>query len=292
MAVGDLVTEEWGFEYRGFAFGGTSDLLIAPGMTGLWDTPEVRSSDQPKFRRHGLFAGDDYMGSREIIIPIEITGIDTATWTAHLDAMKQAFAVDPERDTIEDALVFKVPGVAGGGTRLVYCRPRGLSAPIDQAWFYNIPVVTARFVATSPFILDATATTVTSPILAGTSSGATWPFTWPLSWGILSPTTFTTTNSGTRRAEWTATITGPVVNPQVVHIDQSKSITLGYTLNTGDTLVIDSETRTATLNGVSNLYGHLTSRQWFTIAAGSNTMSFRATSGSGTLSLVYRNTWA
>jgi hypothetical protein len=238
------------------------------------------------------------MTSREVIIPIEVTGADTTTWTTHLDALKTAMAVDPERtgdapNAIEDALVFQVPGVAGGGKRMIYARPRGLSAPIDQSWFYAIPVVTARFVSTSSFIYDATATTVSTPILSGTSSGATWPFTWPLTWGALSPTTFAATNSGTRRAEWTATITGPVTNPSFVHVDQSKTIALVGSLSSGDTLVVDSETRTITLNGTTNYYSSLSSTsQWFTLTPGANTLSFRATAGTGTLSLVYRNTWS
>lgn len=299
MAVGDLVTEDWGFEYRGQAFGGTSDYLIAPGVEGLWDNPDVATADQRRLRRHGLHPGDDFMGAREVTIPIEITGVDTTTWTARLDALKTAMAVDPDRtgnaaNGIEDALVFQVPGVAGGGKRLIYARPRGLAAPIDQSWFYQIPVVTARFVATSPFIYDATATTLTSPILVGTSSGATWPFTWPLSWGALSPTSFAATNSGTRRAEWTATITGPVDNPQLVHLDQTRTISvIGSLPTSSDTLVIDSETRTLVYNGGTNWYPNLaTGSAWFQLTPGTNTLSFRASAGTGSLSLTYRNTWA
>lgn len=293
MAVGDLVTEDWGFEYRGLAFGGTSDKLVGPGITGLWDNPEVASGDQRRLRRHGLHPGDDFMTSREVVIPIEVTGANTATWAIHLDALKQAFAVDPDRSPSEDALVFRVPGVAGGGKRLIYARPRGLQAPIDQSWFYEIPVVTVRFVATNPFIYDATATEVVSPILVGTSSGAPWPFTWPLSWGVLSPTSFSTTNTGSRRAEWTATITGPTTNPQFVHVDQTRTLALTITLGSTDVLVIDSETRTITLNGTTNEFAALTATSsWFTLTPGVNTLSFRASAGTGTLTLTYRNTWA
>ena len=65
MAVGDLVTEDYGFEYRGFAFGGsTSDFLVAPGMTGFADLPGVAVADRQRLRRHGLHPGDDFMLGR------------------------------------------------------------------------------------------------------------------------------------------------------------------------------------------------------------------------------------
>ena len=117
-------------------------------------------------------------------------------------------AVDPERDTAEDPLVFQVPGVAEGRKVRMNARPRGLQGDLDIEWFYEIPIVRARFFSTKPWIYDNTETTVTSPILAGSSSGLTWPLTWPLVWGTVTASSFTATNDGTSRAEFVATIPG------------------------------------------------------------------------------------
>lgn len=291
MAVGDLVTEDWGFEYRGLAFGGSGTMLIAPGMTGLWDTPEVNTSDQRRFRRHGLHPGDDYLGSREVIIPIEIDGANTGAWQTNLDSLKLAFAVDPESTLVEDQLVFQVPGVAGGGKRFIYARPRGLTAPIDQAWFYQLPVASARFVATSPFIYNIAATAATTTV-SGASVGRAWPITWPFTWGTLTAATFAATNNGTARAEWTATFRGPLAGViSLTHTTQSKTVALTIDLAVTDSLVVDSDTRTAILNGTTNVYPAITTAQWFTLAPGANPLSFRATTGSGSVSVVYRDTW-
>lgn len=289
MAVGDLVTEDWGFEYRGFAFGGTSDFLIAPGVTGLADNPDVATSDRRRLRRHGLHPGDDWLLGREIIIPVEITADDTTTWESNLSAIKQAMNVDP--DAGEDALVFQVPGVAGGGKRLVYARPRGYTVPVDLNYYYEIPIVTLRFETTSPDILDSTATTVTSPILTGGSSGASWSFTWPLTWGTLFTTSFFTTNTGTRAAEWTATIPGPVTNPYLTHVGQGRTLEFTIDIPAGNTLTVDSATRTVLLDGSANRYSTLTGT-WWTLTPGSNELSYGADAGTSTVEIVYRSTWS
>lgn len=290
MATGDLVTEDYGFEFRGFAFGGSSaGLQVAPGLTGFYDLPDVRSSDQTRLRRHGELAGDDFLSGRELVIPIEVVGANVTTWSANLDGLKLAMAVDPDRDPIEDALVFQLPGIAGGGKRRVYCRPRGLAGGQEIEWFYNIPTVTARFWSTSPNIYDNSLTTVVSPILTGGSTGMSWPIVWPLSWGSVSASSFSATNAGTKAAEWTATITGPIVNPSIQHLDLGLTLLFTITLGVGDTLVVDSDGRTVLLGG-SNRY-YVKSGDWFSLGPGANTLSFRADSGTGTLTLTYRSTW-
>lgn len=291
MAVGDLVTEDWGFEYRGFAFGGTSDFLIAPGVTGLADHPEVLTADRRRLRRHGLHPGDDFYGSREVIIPIEVTADDSATWEANLATLKAALDVDP--DAGEEPLVFQIPGIAGGGKRRIMARPRGLQVPIDLNWYYEIPVVTTRWAATSPDIVDNTLTTITSPILTGGSSGATWDWTWDLSWGAVFTTSFFTTNTGTRRANWTATIPGPVTNPRITHVGQGLWLDFTIDIAAGDSLHVDSDTRTILLNGTSNRYSSLAAgSRWFTLTPGVNELGYSADAGTSTISIDYRSTWA
>lgn len=289
MAIGDLVTEDWGFEYRGFAFGGTSDFLIAPGVTGLVDNPDVQVTDQRRIRRHGLAPGDDFMAGRDIVIPIEVTATSSAQWATNLQALKTAFDVDPARG--EDPLVFQVPGVAGGGKRRVNARPRGFAAPLDLDWFYEIPIVTVRFSCTSPDILDNTLSSTTSPILAGGAEGAPWPFEWPLSWGTLIATSFTVTNTGTRAAQWTATIPGPVTNPRIAHVGTGRALDLTIDIPTGQTLTIDSAARTVLLDG-SNRYSTLApGSAWFDLAPGANELSYQADAGTGQLTISHRSTW-
>jgi len=290
MTAGDLVTGDWEFEFRGFTWGGpTADFLVAPGVTGLADTPSPDTSDRPRLRRPGIHPGDDYPAAREIIIPVEVTGADTATWEANRALLKQAMRPDATRG--EEPLVFQVPGIAGGGKRRVAARPRGLAVPLDLDYFHEIEVELCRFVATDPAILDNEVTTVASGILSPSTGGLTWPLTWPLTWGTAAATTSTTTNAGETEAEWSATITGPTTNPLIEHVTSGAVLRLELVVAGGESVTIDSKARTVLLNG-SSRSSALTSRQWFTIAPGANEIAFRADSGTGTMTLTYRNTWS
>jgi hypothetical protein len=290
MTIGDLVTGDWEFEFRGLKFGGNTDFLIAPGVTGLLDNPDVATADQRRTRRHGLHPGDDYYLSREIVIPIEVTAGTHEQWTANLAALKQACDVDPERG--EEPLVFQVPGVAGSGKRRVNARPRGLAVPLDLDYYYEIPIVTVRMVATDPAILDDTLSQATSAPLSATSNGVPWPIGWPLSWGILSATSFPADNSGTRPAEWTATIPGPVTGPRLAHIPTGRALQFDIDLTAGQALIVDSRTRTVLLGGTSNRYSALTAdSEWFTLTPGPNDLSYLATAGTGEMTITWRSTW-
>lgn len=291
MATGDLVTDDWEFEYRGFAFGGDSDQGVPPGLRGFFDNPDMISSDQRRLRRHGLHPGDDWYEGREVTIPIEVTADSTATWEANLQALKTAMAVDPERDDVEDPLVFQIPGIAGGRKVRINARPRGLTGELNIEWFYEIPIVRARFFSTKPWIYDNTETEVTSPILAGSSSGITWPITWPIVWGTVTASSFTATNDGTNRAEFVATIPGPVTNPVIQHLDRGLELAFAITLEAGQFLEVDTENRTVLLNGEANRY-YVKSGTWFNLSPGDNTLAYRADSGSSDLVITYRSTWS
>lgn len=288
--IGDLVVEDWGFEYRGFAFGGESDFLIAPGVTGLADNPEVLATDQRRMRRHGLHPGDDFHAGREIVIPIEVTATTAPQWALNLDRLKQAFSTRP--DDGEEPLVFQVPGVALGAKRRINVRPRGLAVPIDLDWYYQIVVVVVRLVATSPDILANTATIVTSPILTGGSTGAPWPFTWPLTWGAVFTTSFFTTSGGTRDADWIATIPGPVTNPRLTHVTSGRKLELAIDVPDGATITLDSASRTVTLDGANRYHTLTPGSTWFAIQPGPNELSYQALAGDSNLQLEYRDTWA
>ena len=291
MAVGDLVTADWEFEFRGFAFGADdSDFLIAPGVQGLANNAEVAPTDRTRLRRDGLHPGDDFLLGRQVIIPVEVSGADEADWEANRSLLKTATRTDRSRG--EDWLVFQVPGIAGGGKRRILCRPRGLATDIDLDYYYNLHVELVRFVATKPFIYDDSETTVFSGILSASSSGLTWPLTWPLNWGTVSASSFTATNAGDTAAEWRANIPGPVTNPVLTHVTKAESLVLEITVADGDYLEIDSDARTILLNGTASRFSALTTNEWFTLDPGANELTYRADSGTSTVSITYRSTWS
>jgi len=102
-----------------------------------------------------------------------------------------------------------------------------------------------------------------SDIEAGRSYNLTFPRTYPASDPIGGRTIY---NPGSTNAHWTLTIFGPVVNPSfavngtVFETDRRG----GVTLVAGQTLVVDTRSRTVLLNGVASAsqYQHTNFDEW------------------------------
>lgn len=71
------------------------------------------------------------------------------------------------------------------------------------------------------------------------------------------------------------TVTGPITNPTLENITTNSTITFNGTLTASQTLVVNMEAQTATVNG-TNVIGNL-SGDWLTLAPGINRISFGGT---------------
>jgi hypothetical protein len=288
MALGDLVTADWQLEYAGKALGDGSPFLVAK-IDGLLDLPAVTTADKGRLRRHGLIPGDDFTGGRSVVITFEVFGDTVAEFT---DAVADLAALTtPGKD--EQALVFKIPGVAGGGHRLIYCRPRKRSLPIGREYYYRLPLAQVEFVATDPRIysLFEYNETTTLPSAGG---GVTFPLTFPLTFGSVSTGgVIWPFNGGTFATPPKFTITGPVVNPKIMNVTLDKWIQCEISLAAGDTLTIDTEKRTIMLNGTASRYHTLTAdSKWWELVPGSNEVHYSAsTQTSSTLTVLWRAAW-
>lgn len=79
------------------------------------------------------------------------------------------------------------------------------------------------------------------------------------------------------------TFTGPIITPQVAHVQTSRSLTFDLTISQGQTLVVDLLSRTALLGGTASRLSSLTTGSaWFMLAPGSNELQFRGQAGSST----------
>lgn len=97
--------------------------------------------------------------------------------------------------------------------------------------------------------------------------------------------------TGNRPTPAIMTIQGPVVNPRI--INQTDGLTLAFviTLGASDVLSIDLANKTVTLNGVTNSRNTLQEPNWWLFNPGSTFVVFGGVSGSGTLTIAYRNAW-
>jgi hypothetical protein len=287
------VTNDYELEFAGLLFGGETDYGFVRAE-GLADNPEVRSSDQTRLRRHGMIPGDDFVGGRSVVIDLEVFGDTTTAFATNLTALKTAFAPG----SAEQALSFKVPGVAGGGTRLLYARSRKLALPLETSFYFGMPIASVEFFATDPRIYDTSQQAPSTGLTASVAGRPSGNFVWNLTWGGASTSNIIVANNvGSFTTPCVIRFDGPVTNPQVENVTQGKLLKLtadgGITLAAGEFLEIDTDARTILLGGTSSRYSKLSSDSaWFDLAPGLNSLRFiGTTAGAPTMTVSWRSAW-
>lgn len=279
---------DWTFTYNGLTIGGDGSPYQITQLSGLHDSPEVRSSDQTRARDHGLYAGTDLLGGRTLTAEIEVVAKhpNETVWSDFSRALV------PGQGN-ELPLVFQIPGVAGGVAIEVGARVRRLSLPVDRSYFFGHGSAMVQFVATDPRIYSQAATTYTVSQATVSGSGLVFPITFPLTFGgAVSGGQFVAVNAGEFAAPWTATISGPITNPTLENVTTGEAIAFTGTVASGETLVVSSLDRSVLLNGTASRYSWLVvGSSWWNLAPGSNTVRLAGTSGSGSVSFTYRSAW-
>jgi hypothetical protein len=231
----------WQFQYAGLTFGHGQPIKIAQ-VTGIGDLAVIRTGDLSRSRDHGELIGLDLYGGRDISIDLEAEDAGSGV-QATLLTLAAATVVGA---TTEQPLWFQVTGYP---LLCVMCRPRKRTAPWDVGYqIGKVGVVSTQFHATDPRLYAATLTATVG--LASPTTGATFPVTFPMTFGTVAPSGVTVTNAGNTETRPVLVITGPVTNPSVANSTITGAPTLqfsnpnqvGYTVNSGDQLVIDTDT--------------------------------------------------
>jgi hypothetical protein len=254
----------------------------ADGLQG-WDSAEVRTQLSDREADHGSWMGPVYLGSR----PVTLAGTVVAPDAAALDsAIDRLLAACPVTDTVLTVweTTPKRSVVRRSGKPIV-------KRETDSIATYSLMVTAAdprRYGTT----LQAPAA-VHLPLVTG---GLTTPLAPPLT---INTTTvsgqITARNRGSFATRPVFTITGPVTAPQIVtHYPDGSLRTLFYNtdLVAGDSLALDTDARTAVLNGAVSRRRYV-SGQWPEIPADSTvTFSFRGGyNPTATLGATWRSAW-
>ncbi|MGW4803009.1 phage distal tail protein [Kitasatospora sp. NPDC004272] len=217
---------------------GTAWTVGPAGLRG-WDGSPVRTQYSDRAQDHGAWAGPTYLAARPITISGTVTAPDLATLDAAQDQLSEAAALT---DTLlvvgesvpKQALVrrsgevlwrMETDRIASYSLMLTAADPRRYSTTLQQV-SAGLPVSTGGL--TLPITVPIT-------ITAGSTSGA-----------------LTLTNAGLIGTRPVYTLTGPAPTPTVLtQYQDGRSDALLYSdsLAAGDTLVIDVDARTVTLNG-------------------------------------------
>jgi len=263
----------YSFAFNGFVFGGSGSPYQITSVDGIAALPSINSQDDNKGYQDGMFTGRDFLRQRNIMITIQVFGTPSTSMQTNLNALTAALQPQQQGTGI---LQFQIPG---SNLQQVKARVRKRSIKIDPEFTYGKAIATYEFFSPDPLIYDSLlhAQDVFS---ANPVTGRTYNRTYNMTYGagfangILN-------NSGNTTTYPLITITGPCVNPQVNNISSGQFLKINYTLAISDTLILDTQLRTVTLNGVNRRALLDNSSSWFALSSGTSYYTFVA-SGTGT----------
>jgi hypothetical protein len=200
----------------------------------------------------------------------------------------------------ESPLWFNLPG---WGTLAIMARVRKHNMPLDiQAVLGNLANLVVQFSASDPRIYS-TPTQTASVGLPVPSAGMSFPITFPLSFGGGGTVgALSVTNTGNYETRPLLVVNGPCVTPTIQNntVLGAPYVSFGMSLNTGDTLVIDTDMHTATYFTPGFTVGTPRSStiqagsNWWSLLSGVNRLSFTSkdlVASAGTLSVQFASAY-
>lgn len=274
--------------FNGLTIGPDTPLELKK-IEGL-DQPAVRSGDSGRPRTHGLFAGLDVMGGREITVTGQLSKGASGTFQ---HAWEQLVVATVPGGSIEAPLYVNLPGY---GTLVSMCRMRRRNMPIDiQFALGELADVVLQWAASDPRLYSTPTQSVTT-VATGTTGGMRFPVGFPLSFGGESAVgAVKITNTGNINVPHKMLVEGPAPNPSITLATAvgAPTLTFNMTLAAGDVLALDTDMHTATYytagttSGSSRLNTLALGSQWFTLPPGENEIQFTSSTGEGKLTIEY-----
>jgi hypothetical protein len=270
-----ILTNSYSFSFAGITFGGSGSPYQILSVEGLEGLPAIRNQDDNRGYADGMFSGRDFLGGRTISITFQTfaSGGNSAQTNFNLIQAKllpQASSTTP--------LYFILPP---SGEQFVNARVRVLRTSVDPNYTYGMITSQVEFFCPDPNYYDSTLQTASLPVSV-TAPGRIYNRIYNLVYNFGSSTT-NIVNSGWATTYPTITITGPITNPTLGNVTTGQYLNLSGAITNTDTLVIDTQNKLITLNGVSarNL---LSSGVWFAAPAG--TSQYYLTGSATTLGLT------
>jgi hypothetical protein len=290
MAFGDLIVQEYQYEYNDLLLGVDTPYHMQE-ISGLGGYNALRSGTTDRMGRHGATPGKQFAPHREFYIKFDLNSVDATAFGLERFIAMNAFKPRSQPDD-EIPFVFWHPGSIVGKT-FIYCRPVDFNLQHDRDFALMHPMFNVRFEASDPTIKSITefSTTLT---LDPDPDGVTFPLSFPLNFGPSQNNDLVYTIFGTASSHWHVSLTGQITGPRIEQVSTGKVLNLpSLEVETGHTLEIDSRTRTILLDGTGNRRGDLTAAsKWFTLDPGAINDAIRysangPTSGSQ-ITLTYR----
>src|SRR3990172_2411119 len=275
-----------------FMLSATGVVLNADSVLPYVDIIHVSGLDSQEFREtirdhegvDGGYMDAEFEKGRDIILE-GVVYADSATAEVYLDALKANFAPS----TVPIPFYIYPPGV---GERVIFVKPRGVRYDWEQLRRLGITQAQFLMYAEDPRVYTNLLQAVTIAFGGPATTGFGFNLGFNLSFGATVPVTGgTVVVGGNRPVPAIMTISGPVTNPRIINVTDSKSLDFIIELGALDTLSIDLANRTVTLNGNINRRNALQEPNWWLFNSGSTFVVFGGGAGTGTVLIEYRDAW-
>jgi hypothetical protein len=268
------LSNQYSFSFNGQVFGGAGSPYQIQSVDGLESLPTIRNQDDNRGYNDGMFTGRDFLSSRTISIIFNTFASSGASAQANYNTIQQALL--PTTSGTKP-LYFLLSNA--GGEQFIQARVRTLRTTVDPDYTYGKITSQVEFYAPLPNYYDSTLQS--AALTQGGGLGRTYNRTYNLTYTSgIAPFT-SCTNSGWATSYPTITFNGPITNPVVGNASQGYYMFFNATFVDTDSLVIDTDNKLVTLNGLPARNLVLGGSQWFSLPPGTSNIYW---SGSGTIS--------
>lgn len=283
-----MALSQYQISYNGITIGAGTDVQLV-GADGLRDLPPVRSSNSPRPRSHGVYAGLSYFGGRTITLQLLVMRTSSNDWETTLQLLAAAFQQETDPENLK---LFQLQLPGWPYPVQIYARVTKYAEPVTLDYSHHKASVSIQLFCPEPMWLSPPKSQTVG--LPSPTSGASFPWSFPLSFGSSSGGTLTVDNAGNTDAYPTFIITGPCNDPWIE--SNGARLTFGITLAASDYLTVDTDAHSVTLNGTASRNNSVQNgSQWFTCPKGSSTVAFgsaNATQVAGTCKVTYADTFS
>lgn len=238
----------WQCYFNGASFGIPNGPFAFYPIDGLTGNATIKFSDTQRPRDQGEFPGLDLYGGRDFTMQTDVVSDGTSVQHA-LETLGTALQVG---GTTEMPFYIQLPNLP---LLVTMARCRKWAYPINLSYGAGlVSPVNMAFHSTDPRLYTAPTNTASCG-LPTPGIGFSFNITFNLSFGGgTGGNTVTVINTGNFEMRPLVTIAGPCLNPTIANgsISGNPSLTFDIQLNTGDTLAVDLDAHTATLNGSSS----------------------------------------
>jgi hypothetical protein len=297
MPVASLVN--YRFAFNDFEFGGGNSVYQIMTIDGLEDLPVIRNQDDNRGYQDGMWTGRDFLSGRMLTFTITVRGDTNYTMNYYLDLL-QANLVPQQQGT--GLLQFQLPG---SDLQRINARVRRRAIQINTDYSSGMATAIYEFFCPDPRYYDdqeKTTDLTNSTAVAGrtynrvytaTATNPSNPNATGMSYGGGAGAPNLITNSGWTTTYPEITIQGPAINPKITDVTAGAFLLIDATIGTNDQLVLNTDYRTVTLNGVNRRALLNNSSTWFAAPPGTSYYTFTATGTDGNTACVvsWRNAY-